>query len=536
MKTLFSRIGVANDGLGYSTQLSPSSLKLTAMSTKILVVPGKYAYQVGDTVRIILAADTTKFITGKISTITESATDTTYAIYASAVSAFDMSTNYTGWKLSLAGVNGVNGTPGAAGVGYPQLELTGGSYSYLMQVGGITLRAVTSLFNTGYAIGTDVQLTGLDQNTYEPAAYGYGKITAISGDNDITIVVETVQGDMVNNFNGYALNLSGVRGATGATGATGSTGATGATGLSANRNRIVNGDMRIDQRNAGASQTVTTSGAYTVDRFFVQPAGANVTTQQVSGSGRYKNALRITGAASVTQCYIQQKIEALNSYDLAGQTVTVTIRASSSTLTSLTCYVERATAGVNNWSTLVTDKMQAITITSIPTDYTFQATLSGSATDGIRFILSTGAFTSGTLDITGVQLEKGSTATEFDHRAYGAELALCQRYYFQATADSVGDRLGVGYVESANGAYIYTQFPIEMRTSPTALLTSGVSTDYSLSVAGSVQAVSQNPSFHTSTKWNATTTFLTSSAITPGQAVQARAGSGNAYLAWSAEL
>lgn len=217
MKTTFSRIGVANDGLGYSTQLSPSSLQLTPMSTKILVVPGKYAYQVGDTVRIILAADTTKFITGKISTITESVTDTTYTIYASAVSALDMSTNYTGWKLSLAGVNGTNGTPGAAGVGYPQLDLTGGSYSYLMQVGNITLTSVTSLTDKGYAVGTNVQLTGLDQTTNDPAAYGYGKITAINS-SDITIAVETVQGDMVNNFNSYTLNLSGVRGATGAVG------------------------------------------------------------------------------------------------------------------------------------------------------------------------------------------------------------------------------------------------------------------------------------------------------------------------------
>ena len=194
------------------------------------------------------------------------------------------------------------------------------------------------------------------------------------------------------------------------------------------KNRIINGGMVIDQRNAGASQTVTTAGAYTVDRFFIQPTGASVTTQRVAGSSGYQYALRLTGTASVTQCFVQQKIEQLNSNDLAGQTVTVSFTASSSTLTSLTCYVEYASAA-DNWATFTTSTTQAITINSTATRYSFQATLSASATNGIRFIFSTGAFTSGTLDITGVQLEKGSVATSFDYRPYGTELSLCQRYY-----------------------------------------------------------------------------------------------------------
>jgi hypothetical protein len=244
------------------------------------------------------------------------------------------------------------------------------------------------------------------------------------------------------------------------------------------RNRIINGGMVIDQRNAGASQTVTTAGAYTVDRFFVQPSGASVTTQRVAGSGQYQNALRITGAASVTQCFVQQKIEALNSYDLAGQTVTVTIRASSSTLTSLTCYVERATAGTDNWATFATDKTQSLTITSTPTDYTFQATLSASATNGIRFIFATGAFTSGTLDITGVQLEAGSVATPFERRPYGTELALCQRYYQKSYSQTVvpATVTFVGAVQwgststNANANYQPIRFPVVMRAAPTVTL------------------------------------------------------------------
>jgi hypothetical protein len=230
--------------------------------------------------------------------------------------------------------------------------------------------------------------------------------------------------------------------------------------------------MMIDQRNAGASQTVTTAGAYTVDRFFVQPTGASVTTQRVAGPSGYQYALRLTGAASVTQCYVQQKIEQLNSNDLAGQIVTVSFTASSSTLTSLTCYVEYASAA-DNWTTFTTNTTQAITINSTATRYSFQATLSASATNGIRFIFGTGAFTSGTLDITGVQLEKGSAATPFEQRLYGTELALCQRYYYQTTTGGYS-QVGQTYSQnSVDGFYVPYPFPAIMRVAPSASIVGG---------------------------------------------------------------
>jgi hypothetical protein len=245
------------------------------------------------------------------------------------------------------------------------------------------------------------------------------------------------------------------------------------------RNRIINGAMVIDQRNAGASQTVTTAGAYTVDRFFVQPTGASITTQRVAGANGYQYALRLTGAASVTQCFTQQKIEQLNSYDLAGQTVTVSFTASSSTLTSLTCYVEYATAGADNWGTFTTSTTQAITINSTATRYSFQSTLSASATNGIRFIFATGAFTSGTLDITGVQLEAGTTASPFEYRPFTTEVQLCQRYFCKSSSLNVVATNGTAYstagmfssgvvsAYSANVGYAqWIAFPVTMRTEP----------------------------------------------------------------------
>lgn len=233
------------------------------------------------------------------------------------------------------------------------------------------------------------------------------------------------------------------------------------------RNRIINGAMQIDQRNAGASQTVNTSGSYTVDRFFVQPGGANVTTQRVAGTGQNQYTFRITGAASVTSCYVQQKIEQLNSYDLAGQSVTVSFTASSSTLTSITCYLDYATAGADNWSTFTTNNTNVITINSTPTRYSFTTTLSASATNGIRFIFNLGAFTSGTFDITGVQLEVGSIATPFERRQYGQELALCQRYCLVDTNVNNPYRwFAVGFPNSTSNLYAGRMFPVPMRVSP----------------------------------------------------------------------
>jgi hypothetical protein len=89
-----------------------------------------------------------------------------------------------------------------------------------------------------------------------------------------------------------------------------STQATAATGFGF-KNRILNGAMIVDQRNAAASQTFTAAGAlaYSVDRWYGYCTGANVTGQQVAGSGAVQNRYRFTGAASVTAVGFGQRIE-----------------------------------------------------------------------------------------------------------------------------------------------------------------------------------------------------------------------------------
>ena len=72
-----------------------------------------------------------------------------------------------------------------------------------------------------------------------------------------------------------------------------------------------------------------------------------------------------------------------------------------------------------------------------------------------------------TWEITGLQLEVGSQATPFEHRSFGEELALCQRYFFRVQGDS-GDRVAIGgYVTHGSEARLDAVFPVTMRTNPT---------------------------------------------------------------------
>ena len=207
------------------------------------------------------------------------------------------------------------------------------------------------------------------------------------------------------------------------------------------KNRIINGLMVLDQRNAGASQTFTAGGAlaYAVDRWYGFCTGANVTGQQVAGSTTPTNTqfrYRFTGAASVTAVGFGQRIEQNNSYDLAGSTCTLSADlAISATLTTVTWTASYATTTADTFGTLATPTVTQIatgtfTVTSTVTNFSANISVPAAATTGIQIVFTVGALTAGlTWTIGNVQLEKGSTATSFDYRPITTELTLCQRYY-----------------------------------------------------------------------------------------------------------
>ncbi len=276
-------------------------------------------------------------------------------------------------------------------------------------------------------------------------------------------------------------------------------------------NRIINGDMRIDQRNAGASVTPA-NGAYTLDRWssnqFASASKYSVQQSSVAPAG-FNNSLLVTSLsaysiASGDLYSIYQPIEGFNVADLGwgtanAATVTLSFWVRSSltgtfggafqndagdraypfsyTISSANTWEQKTITVVGDTTgTWLKTNGAGITIkfglgvgsTRSATAGSWAAGNYSSATGATSVVGTNGA----TFYITGVQLEKGSTATSFDYRPYGTELALCQRYYEQGgSTDSSNECIASAYSTSAiRGQRIV--FSAYKRTAPTMSVTS----------------------------------------------------------------
>ena len=253
------------------------------------------------------------------------------------------------------------------------------------------------------------------------------------------------------------------------------------------KNRLINGLMQIAQRaTSGTSGNAvpTTSPTYpSVDRWYAYATGATVTVAQVAGSGANKNNLQVTGAASVTAVGIGQRIEQLNSYDMAGSTATLSVNISNSLLTTVTWTANYATSA-DTWSAKTQIATGTFTVNSTLTNYSAQISIPAAATTGIEILFTVGAQTSGTWVIGNVQLEKGSVATSFDYRSYGTELALCQRYFQKDFQGSCGQAYN-----ATTGLFTLVH-AVSMRVLPTLSQASGVNITIDI-IGGSQNATSQ---------------------------------------------
>ena len=315
------------------------------------------------------------------------------------------------------------------------------------------------------------------------------------------------------------------------------------------KNRFINGQMQVAQRATSATVTAGTTvptistGYPCVDRFFVYSVGANVTAAQVAGSGANRNNLQVTGAASVTAVGIGQRIEVLNSYDLAGSTCTLSVNISNSLLTTVTWTASYATTA-DTFGTIGTPTKTQIatgtfTVSGTLANYSAQISVPAAATTGIEILFTVGAQISGTWVIGNVQFEKGSTATSFDYRPYGTELALCQRYYYRNFPAAVNKTFCMSFNSTTVLAYGHLQFPVSMRTSPTALEQSGTANNYLIAYLATSTTCSAVPTFVFASPDGATIAATVASGLTAGQGSQIRADATNgaaAYLGWSAEL
>lgn len=307
------------------------------------------------------------------------------------------------------------------------------------------------------------------------------------------------------------------------------------------KNRLINGGMAIDQRNAGASRTFTAAAAvaYAVDRWYGSCTGANVTGQRVTGTSPNQYAYKFTGLASNTATLFGQRIEAANCYDLISTTLVGSLVVSSSSITTLTWTAYYANSA-DTFSSKTQIATGTLTINSTPTTYSFSFNAGANAGNGIAIEFTTGALLgSQTIQYERVQLEKGTVASAFDVRPYSTELMLCQRYYYRLYPATTNTPLSLGSINSTTTMLAFSQFPVPMRIAPTALEQSGTAGNYATAATGAVTACSAVPTFLFGSTYAATSTATVASGLTAGHAGALRTSSASgasAYLGWSAEL
>lgn len=273
------------------------------------------------------------------------------------------------------------------------------------------------------------------------------------------------------------------------------------------KNRIINGAMQIDQRNAGASVTPN-STAYTLDRWQLSiGVGTKLSVQQsTTAPTGFTNSTLITTASAYTASasdYLSYctKIEGLNVSDFAWGTanataVTLSFQVRSSLTGTFSGALQNSGASrsypftytinsANTWETktvTIAGDTSGTWLTTngigvevhfnmgsgssrLGTAGSWNSNWNTGATGSVALVQTAGA----TWYVTGVQLEKGSTASSFEYRAYGQELQLCQRYY--ETPFSVASAGGNHALNTyGSNALATLQFKVSKRAEPTISL------------------------------------------------------------------
>jgi hypothetical protein len=276
------------------------------------------------------------------------------------------------------------------------------------------------------------------------------------------------------------------------------------------RNRIINPGMVIDQRNAGASVTPANND-YTLDRWQVTVSQSSKFTvqQSITAPVGFTNSQKITSSSAYSvgandYFAFRQRIEGFNCSDLSwgtanAKTVTLSFWVYSSltgtfggslgnsawdrsypftyTISSANTWEQKSVtiAGDTTGTWLTTNGIGIQVVFGLGVGSTYSGTAGSwsgslliSATGAVSVVGTNGA----TFYITGVQLEKGSTATSFDYRPYGTELALCQRYYYNNSNFAFS-----AYGTTASSPEMFVSHPVFMRAAPTVTYTSAGTTN-----------------------------------------------------------
>ena len=284
------------------------------------------------------------------------------------------------------------------------------------------------------------------------------------------------------------------------------------------KNLIINGAMQVSQRGTSEASVSTTKYANAPDRWrFVAGNGGTWTVSQSTTSPNlFKNSYKFdctTADSSLGAGDFLAFDQGLEGLDLQGlgwgtsdaKSITVSFHVRSNKTGTYTCELFQGAGGVGGSNILVSksytisaaDTWEKKTITfsgntavAFTNDNSRQLTLNlwlaagsnftgGTFSDGTYHNANNKRVASGQVNladntsnewyITGVQIEVGSVATDFEHRSFGQELALCQRYYYRWTADAIDAYAWMGMSYSTTTCFgIVQKLPVTMRATPTS--------------------------------------------------------------------
>lgn len=242
------------------------------------------------------------------------------------------------------------------------------------------------------------------------------------------------------------------------------------------RNVILNGDMNIWQYLT--TFTGVTTDVVTADKWWSNVSGATVTySRQAFTAGQTdvpnepQYFLRANATVADDNWGVIQKVEDVRT--LAGKTVTLSFYAKGDSTHTLRLLIRQQFGSGGSASVDLVNLTNSLASGDTWTKYTWTTTLGSmsgktiGANSAVWVFIIIDENTTGTLDISQVQLEEGSVATQFEQRSYNVEIAMCQRYRWRNNATGNGNAYLYGAAGNALMTGPFASFPVEMRTSPT---------------------------------------------------------------------
>jgi hypothetical protein len=343
------------------------------------------------------------------------------------------------------------------------------------------------------------------------------------------------------------------------------------------RNMVINGAMQVAQRATSATNVFASNAYFTIDRMYMLGStnGRLTMSQETDTPNGFANSLKLSCTTADTS--IASSEYGLLAYHMEGQDlqqlkkgtsdaekITVSFYVKGNASATYTCelrdtentrFISQEFSVTTSWNRIILtfngDTTGALSNDTSGRLYIYFWLHSGSTYDGGTHTSNTWHTTPAnrvsdnqtsildstdrTFFITGVQLEVGSQATPFEHRSFGEELALCQRYALMIKNGTTSlDRFGLGSTVSATTVQMLLQHPVRMRAAPT-LTTTGTASDYQV-YSASVTACSVAPSLGEGSQFNSRFNFVVSGGLTNGQVAQCMGANTNAYLLLSSEL